>query len=232
MATPHVSGVAALLYAAGASNPDELEKALFAGARPVAGQKGRTEQYGYGVLNAKGALAALGAGPLGVDWNPLLTALAMLVVVLLTMRPRLRPGYFNVLVRPAFLIPLVLATVGLFFLRSAGGAGGSEVLDALSLPIPDWQRIIFGRGRLANPLFYSALAPLALSLFAIKAKSLWLLVAGLSLGFAAFLAYAAWAKAPALAYLPFTFMALPWLVTNALVCLVITRAMLKREAAR
>ncbi|HZA14087.1 MAG TPA: S8 family serine peptidase [Myxococcaceae bacterium] len=232
MAAPHVSGVVALLYAAGASGPDEVEKALFAGARPVEGQKGRSEQYGHGLLNAKGALAALGAGPLGVDWNPLLTSLAMLVVVLLTLRPRLRPGYLNVLLRPAFLIPLVLATVGLFFLRSStvGGFGG-EVLDALSLPIPDWQRIIFGRGRLANPLFYSALLPVALSLVAIKAKSLRPVIGGLSLGFAAFLAYAAWAKAPALAYLPFTFLAIPWLVTNALVCLVVTRAMLKREAA-
>jgi serine protease len=232
MAAPHVSGVAALLYAAGASDPDEVEKALFAGARRVEGQKGRTEQYGHGLLNAKGALAALGAGPLGVDWNPFLTALVMLAVVLLTLRPRLRPGYFNALIRPTFLIPLVLATVGLFFLRSSGtGGSASEVLDALSLPIPDWQRIIFGRGRLANPLFYSALVPLVLSLVAIKAKGLRPLIAGLSLGFAAFLAYAAWAKAPALSYLPFTFLAIPWLLTNALLCLVVSRAMLKREAA-
>src|SRR5918996_1543171 len=61
MAAPHVSGVVALLYAAGASGPDEVEKALFAGARPVEGQKGRSEQYGHGLLNAKGALAALAA---------------------------------------------------------------------------------------------------------------------------------------------------------------------------
>ena len=232
MAAPHVAGVAALLYAAGASGPDEVEKALFDGARPVDGQKGRTEQYGHGLLNAKGALAALGAGPLGVDWNPLFTALSMLVVVLLTLRPRARPGYFNILLRPAFLIPLVLATVGLFFLRSwAAGRFGGDVVDALALPIPDWQRIIFGRGRLANPLFYSALAPVLLSLFAIKAKSLRPVVGGLSLGFAAFLAYAALARAPALSYLPFTFLAIPWLATNAIVCLVVTRAMLKQEPA-
>ena len=29
-------------------------------------------------------------------------------------------------------------------------------VDAAYLPIPDWQRIIFGRGKLANPLFYSS----------------------------------------------------------------------------
>ena len=35
MATPHVAGVAALLYAQGAESPDEVEKALFAGAKQV-----------------------------------------------------------------------------------------------------------------------------------------------------------------------------------------------------
>jgi serine protease len=231
MAAPHVAGVAALLYAAGAPDPDEVEKALFASARPVDGQKGPTEKCGHGLLNAKGALEALGRGPLGIDWKPLLAALVMLVGVLLTIGRRGRPGYLNLLVRPAFFIPLMLATVGLFFLRWFGIAGGAgEVLDALALPIPDWQRIIFGRGRLANPLFYSALVPIALSLFAIKAKSLRPVIAGLSLGFGAFLAYAAWARAPGLAYLPFTFLAVPWLVANALLCLLVSRAMLRREA--
>ena len=83
---------------------------------------------------------------------------------------------------------------------------------------------------MANPLFYSALVPIALSLFAIKAKSIRPIIAGLSLGFGAFLAYAAWARAPALAYLPFTFLAIPWLMANAMLCLLITRAMLRREA--
>jgi len=54
---------------------------------------------------------------------------------------------------------------------------------------------------------------------------------GLAIGFAAILAYSAWAHAPALAWLPFTFLALPWLGLNALVCLFLARALLKRETA-
>ncbi|HME90758.1 MAG TPA: peptidase S8, partial [Myxococcaceae bacterium] len=76
------------------------------------------------------------------------------------------------------------------------------------------------------------LIPLVASLIAIRAKGLRAVVAGLAMGFAGFLAYAAWAKAPPLAYMPFTFLALPWLLVNALICLLIARAMLRKEGAR
>jgi serine protease len=108
------------------------------------------------------------------------------------------------------------------------GAAG-EVVQVAWLPIPDWQRIIFGT-RTVSPLFYSALIPLVLSIFAIKFKGLRPALGGLALGFAGFLAYTAWVKAPALAWMPFTFMARPWLVVNVLICLFISRAMLRRES--
>jgi len=229
MATPHVAAVAALLYAEGASGPDEVEKALFAGAKRVGGQAW-TEEYGHGLLDAQASLAALGGG--ASRWPSMWWALALLALVLLTMRGRERPGYFNILFRPSFLIPLVLATVGVFFARSwFGGASGvaGDVVDAAYLPIPDWQRIIFGRGKMANPLFYSSLIPLLLSFLAIKSQGLRPAIGGLALGFAGFLSYAAWSKAPALAWMPFTFLALPWLVVNTFICLIIARAMLKKE---
>ena len=53
---------------------------------------------------------------------------------------------------------------------------------------------------------------------------------GVSIGFAAILGYTAWAHAPALAWLPFTFLALPWLAVNGLICLFLARAMLRKEA--
>jgi serine protease len=229
MATPHVAAVAALLYSAGAKGPDEVEKALYEGAKLNAGG-GWNEEYGHGLLNAEASLAALGVGTGGIDWTPLLWAAALLAAVLLTLGRRERPGYLNLLFRPGFLLPLMMSTVGLFFVKWVAGRffGGSELLETASLPLPDWQRIIFGRGRLANPLFYSALVPLLASAIAVKAKGLRDVMAGLALGFAGFLAYAAWAHAPALAWMPFKFLAVPWLVGNALLCVFLARALIKK----
>src|SRR5206468_631903 len=66
MASPHVAGVAALLISAGAKTPDEVEKALYAGATRVGDGKW-SPKYGHGVLDADGSLRALGAGGAGMD---------------------------------------------------------------------------------------------------------------------------------------------------------------------
>ncbi|HMK74278.1 MAG TPA: DUF5942 domain-containing protein, partial [Myxococcaceae bacterium] len=106
------------------------------------------------------------------------------------------------------------------------------VVEGLSLPIPDWERIVFGRGRLAHPLFYSALIPILVALPAMGWKSFRPVAAGIALGFAGFLAYAAWTRAPGLSWLPFHFLALPWLLGNALVSAILARALLiRREKA-
>jgi serine protease len=234
MATAHVSGVAALLYAKGARTPDEVEKALFDGATVVDGKEW-SEEYGHGLLNAEQSLRLLGEGPAVTNWWPFFAAAGLLALVLLSLRTRQRPGYLNLLFSPAFFVPLLLATVGIFFARWAFGSAhgvAAEVVDFARLPIPDWQRIIFGRNRVANPLFYSALIPTAGALVAVAVRPLRQVVAGLAVGFAGFLAYAAWARTPALAYLPFNFMALPWLAVNAVICLFIARAMLRKEIGR
>jgi serine protease len=264
MATPHVAGVAALLFAAGAKTPDQVEKAITSSAVAVGDQQGWSERYGHGVIDAEAALKALKSvkengelesfqaeiAPLNLpgsplpdltpqppvsdydygtfDWKPLAWGAAMLAFVLMTLGRRERAGgFFNILVKPGFLIPFVLATAGAFFVRWLSGP--SEVTAAITLPIPDWQKIIFGRGSLAHPAFYSALIPVVASFFAIKWKGFRPVVGGLSIGFAGFLGYSLWAKAPALAWMPFTFLAIPWLVVNTLICLFVARAMLKKE---
>lgn len=260
MATPHVAGVAALLYAAGAKNPDQVEKAIVLGARVAPGTKGWSDQYGHGLLDAKGALDALKklraadvnellpdevqlaqqhqpelAETVGVysysatNWKVFGWGAALLAFVLLTLGTKERPGYLNVLASPGFLVPMLLTTVGAFAIQYFAEPGPTT--SAITLPIPDWlNRIIFGRGSLANPIIYSAAIPVVASLFAIKFKGIRPVVGGLAIGFAAILGYSVWANAPALAWMPFTFLAIPWLVINALVCLFVSRAMLKKEA--
>ena len=232
MATPHVAGVAALLFAAGAKNPDQVERALYAGA---SGPGGWDAQRGHGLLDAAGALRALGA-PTPVDWQPLAASVAILLLLLLSLNPRLRPGgVLNVLLDPKLLLPLLLSSVGFFVLRviwQRWVGSPPAAVDGLSLPLPDWERIIFGRGRLAHPLFYSALIPVLVALPSMGWKGLRPVAAGVALGFAGFLAYAAWTRAPGLSWLPFHVLALPWLVSNALGCALLARALLiRREKA-
>jgi serine protease len=264
MATPHVAGVAALLWAAGAKNPDQVEKALFTSARPAEGSTGWNDQYGNGLLDADAALKALkkiramdpnellptevqaaqahaDAQPQAAadvqlysysatDWKAFGLAAALLAFVLLTLGRKERPGFLNIFAKPGFFVPLLLSTVGVFFVQYF--AAPSDFSTSITLPLPDWlNKIIFGRGSLANPVVYSAAIPIVASLFAIKLKGIRAAVGGLSIGFAAILAYSAWAHAPALAWLPFTFLAIPWLVGNALLCLFVARAMLKKETA-
>ncbi len=263
MATPHVAGVAALLWSAGAKSAEQVEKALFASARPPSGSTGWTEQYGYGVIDADAALVALkqlrgadvtellpdevqaarehaqsasaSGSPVSAmaytaaDWKAFAWGVALLAFVLLTLGKKERPGLLNILLKPGFFLPLLLTSVGVFFMQYV--AQPSEVTTALALPLPDWlNRIIFGRGSLANPLVYSAAIPVVGTLFALRFKSWRSVVGGLAIGFGGILAYSAWAHSPALAWLPFTFLAIPWLLTNALVCLFIARAMLKKAA--
>ncbi len=259
MATPHVAGVAALLYAAGAKNPDQVEKAIILGAKAAPGMKGWSDQYGHGLLDAKGALDALQklraadvsellpaeaqlaeqhgvTETVGVysyqatNWKVFGWGAALLAFVLLTLGRKERPGYLNVLASPGFLVPMLLTTVGVFVVQRV--AEPTALTSLITLPIPDWlNKIIFGRGALANPIVYSAALPLVLSLFAIKFKGLRPVVGGLSIGFAGILGYSVWANTPGLAWLPFTFLAIPWLATNALICLFLARAMLKKETA-
>ncbi|MDP1822003.1 MAG: S8 family peptidase [Archangium sp.] len=267
MATPHVAGVAALLYAAGAKNPDQVEKALVLGAKPAPGTKGWSDQFGHGLLDAEGALKALKKlraadtsellpveaqlaqldenqakldeliaqqdvsvySYSATNWKVFGWGAALLAFVLLTLGRKERPGYLNVLASPGFLIPMFFTTVGAFFVQYV--ASPSSVSTMITLPIPDWlNKIIFGRGALANPLVYSAAIPVVASIFAIKFKGIRPVVGGLAIGFAAILGYTIWANAPALAWMPFTFLAIPWLAVNALVCLFVSRAMLKKEA--
>jgi serine protease len=58
-ATPHVAGVAALLYSQGVHSPAAIETAIRTSASDV-GSTGRDNEFGYGLINARAALRGMG----------------------------------------------------------------------------------------------------------------------------------------------------------------------------
>lgn len=60
MASPHIAGVAALLYAQGITNPAAIEAAIKAFAVDL-GPKGRDNEFGAGLVDARTALRGIGA---------------------------------------------------------------------------------------------------------------------------------------------------------------------------
>ncbi len=224
MATPHVAGVAALLFGAGASGPDEVEKALFEGAdRSKTGAW--NDKYGHGILDAKGALEALGApGAKRPFWKKLLTllwALLLWAIARVTLprsaRRALRPG-------AGFFGALALTTLGLFFLPWLGVHSGFDS------PLPHWGNALFG-GAKANPIFYSAIIPILLCMVGFRRAGLRGLLAGLTVGFAAVLLAGALAGT-SVAWMPLGALSRPWLVVNGLVSLLLARALMSQAGAR
>ena len=61
MAAPHVAGVAALLYSQGITRPAAIEQAIKRFARDL-GAKGRDDDYGAGLVDARSTLRGLGLG--------------------------------------------------------------------------------------------------------------------------------------------------------------------------
>jgi serine protease len=59
MAAPHISGVAALLYAQGIRNPEAIEAAIKRFSTDL-GAPGRDDEYGAGLVDARAALRGLG----------------------------------------------------------------------------------------------------------------------------------------------------------------------------
>jgi serine protease len=59
MSTGHVSGLAALLASQGVTNPAAIEAMLKQSATDL-GTAGRDNEYGFGLINARGALRGMG----------------------------------------------------------------------------------------------------------------------------------------------------------------------------
>lgn len=217
MATPHVAGLAALLLSAGAS-PEKAERAILESAID-AGAAGWDDHYGNGVIDANAALSYVSAAPalaLGaIAWR--LGAMGVMVWLLLRRLRRTSAG------APAlglgFASGALMGAVGLFFLGWFGLPSlpiAGRAFSVLATPVPEW-----GGVRLA-PLLFTAFLPMALVFFGLPFLSLRRLLAGVSVGFAAYLVSTAWSGA--------SIAGAAWLVLNAFLCWHMAKEVLRMTA--
>lgn len=208
MAAPHVAGVAAMVAAQGVTRPRAVKGVLQATARSK-GEAGRRKGYGAGIVNARAAALRVS---LGYGTAQLVLGLLAGLMALL---PLLRRGR---LLHAALTLPGILfGSSGLFFLPLVVPRPTPHEF-LFTHGFPAWDIALFGAAGHANPLFYSCLVPVVLSLLVVESSWLRAMVAGLSAGTAGHLFFAALAGTVTVLYLPALLSGL-WLVGNGLVCL-------------
>ena len=207
MASPHVAGAAALLVAQGITNPVAVERILERTAR----SEGRDPQrFGGGILDAA---AALHHAQLRFGTIRLVLAFLLAGLVLLGLR---RSGRLETPSIPGLVAGLVAGASGLFFLPALAGTLVPEpLMTLLSRPVMAWDLAILGPGGHANPLFHSALLPVALTLGLLGFRRARGPVAGLALGGAAYLLFCSlWATVD-VTWIPLRLLDHLWLLGNA-----------------
>ncbi len=152
-----------------------------------------------------------------LDWKPPVFGLILLVVALLTMGATARPGLFNVLLHPLFLLPFLVATMGVFVFRWTGHSGG--VFDLLQLPMPEWHRFL--SLPLAQPVGLSVALPMVIAILSGPVKLLRRFAAGLAVGFSGYLVTKALMGA-SVALIPPAYTVI-WFAGNALAALLLAR---------
>lgn len=193
MASPHAAGVAALVKSLGVTDPDACLKVMQDSATPLENPEGEN-YYGAGLVDARAAVDRV------AFWFSLQKfALAILILILVK---RLVPVRTGASWCPAHFLGLHVGSVGLFFLPYLG-VHGFPLQDLICKGFPEWDLFLFGAGGHGNPLFYSALVPMALLVLLFRApRPVRAFVAGFSIGVAGHLLwYAIFPVAP-LHYIP------------------------------
>jgi serine protease len=224
MASPHTAGVAALIMGAGVRKPDAVEEILLGTARtPKASSQadGRVDDhYGAGIVDASAALKKTrdgrGAGELG-----LAGAVALLGMTLMRRR-----GLAVERLGPGFVVALLAGSSGLFFLPGLLPQSWTHVHAvgaALSGGFTDTLTGALG----SNPLVYSAIAPLALTVLLYGVRKLRPALAGFGFGVAGALLFAAVSGTVDVRYVP-GFLDPIWLAVHAGVAALFATAVIRK----
>jgi serine protease len=219
MATPHVAGVAALVYASGVTDPDAVERVLTTTATDLRDR----QRYGAGLVQANAALRASGRD-LGGARGLIAMLLGLGVLASLRRRQKLGVGFVG-----ATAVAVVVAgglgaipwdlIPGLGVLDSIL-AGGGPGLGAHALA---------GEGGRWTALFaVSALVPLVAVALMLHFRKLQPLLVGLCLGTAAFLMLEAVWPTLELALLPGWLIG-PWLIANGVLAVFLGRQVARKR---
>ena len=223
MASPHVAGVAALVRAAGVSDPDKIRKVLTESARKVEDDK--LNYYGSGHLDAAAALklARKGQFPIRLDFD-LLLKLIMLVVAYLVSAWFRQSIQFTGL----YHVGTVLGSCGFFLLQLVRIFDVPQwPLRLFSSPLAEWGNAIQGTAEL-NPIFASVLIPFCLMALLLGSKDGKWFAIGVTLGMVGFLAVNLFLS-PSLWLLPAGLMTQIFLGVNTLLCLGLVSLSLKES---
>ena len=245
MAAPHVAGVAALVKATGVEEPDEIVKVIAESARVI--QDDGLNYYGAGQLNAEAAVSLGVQGRISfqdfIRWlrdsgylNPGFWidggVVALLPKILMVVGSYLLAWFLRVYFPFSWSFSLfsglVAGSSGLFFLK------GFYIFDLPQWPfrllgssIPELGNALQGTNPF-NPLFASVLIPMVLmALLLGNPKWKWFAF-GSTLGVAACLAVSS-VTDPAVWGLGSGMLARGFLISNALLCFILARFVVKNE---
>jgi serine protease len=176
MASPHVAGTAALLVSLGVTHPEAVERTLRATARSA----GPASEFGDGILHSAAAVERAALTHLVVR------VLALAALIFVVFRGSRKRGALTSPWSPAFLIPAFAAGPGLLFFAPFLLPRHHGVVDFLARPIGDWDLLLSAGLHGYLPLA-NALIPFALVLLFLSVRRLTPVLAGFSVGTAAYL---------------------------------------------
>ena len=224
MASPHAAGVAALIMGTGVRKPDAVEEILLGTARkPKTDSQagGRVDDhYGAGIVDASAALKKTrdgrGAGELG-----LAGAIALLGMTLMRRR-----GIAVERLGPGFAVALLAGSSGLFFLPGLLPQSWTH-LHAVGAALSGGFAETLTGALGSNPLVYSAIAPLALTVLLYGVRRLRPALAGFGFGVAGALLFAAVSGTVDVRYMP-GFLDPIWLAVHAGVAALFATAVIRK----
>jgi len=214
MASPHVAGVAALIVGAGVKKPDAVEEILLGTARTPKPRVGSGEElariddhYGAGIVDAAAALRKVqvgrGAGELGLGGG-----IALLGALMVRRR-----GRGTIRLGGGFLAALIAGSSGLFLLPYIVSSAHPAVALLASGFTADVANAA-GPWAYGNPLLWSALIPVGLTVLFYGRTRLRPVLAGFGFGIAGVLLFAAVSNTIDVRYVP-DFLDRFWLLGQA-----------------